>query len=1068
MIILFIYLHLSCVDLYFIYAVKSLRIEKIAVLFARHIKFIRKGICQNSFNAVISYSLLLGVLFISQINQSRSGQISSANICPVQSSGEYIDTSVAELYQYPPEDWNRFDRLRFDSHCMQLLEADQGMESSRTGIENTDRRSPYTLQSPAAEKRIPEQVSGAEKYLAMAGEFFSNSPEPGIVTKTVYGLGQDAADDGIRQFLNHFGTARVHLGWDKNLSLKNSQFDLLMPLYDQGDNLVFTQGSLHRTDSRTQANLGAGWRYFSPLYMLGGNLFGDYDLSRDHARMGAGVEYWRDFLKLGANGYLRLTDWKDSPALENYRERPASGWDIRAQAWVPSLPQLGGKLTYEQYYGKEVALFGVDNRQKSPHAITAGINYTPVPLITLGAEQRQGQPGKSDTRLTMDMNYQFGVPWRTLVDPTAVAGMRSLTGSRYDLVERNNNIVLEYRRKEVLRLHTAGLVTGKAGEQKSLQVSVTSSYGLSHIDWEASALNAAGGKIVQNGADYAVVLPAYQTTVHAVNTYTVSGVAVDRKGNRSERSDTQVTVLAPEVNRQNSTFTPASSVLPADGKSTQVLTLALRDENNQALDIGVKDISLKSSALKSASVSALTRQSAGMYTVTVTAGTDVETVSLTPAVSGITLSSAVVTVNSVTPDAGQSQFSANPETIIADNTATSTLTLVVKDAQGDPLTGLKDHLTFTVKDSNGKTPASGVITESAITESAIKGIYTATLKGTTTEKYTIVPEYNGTVMGRLSASVIMTYSSPDRMYSSVSTDKVSYIPGDDIKVTVMLRDATNKPVSGAKAVLEGEGVQVENATPKGTTGWTDNNDGIYNSLYTAKKTGTSLKAILKLKGWGSAVLSEPYEISPGTEMAESVNTQLNAHNYPADGTFPTTGFTGATFTIIPKNNVSASDYIWTTNAAWVSVTSGVVKFTGKGDGNKVVITGRLKSGPGKNIEYSFRLNGWFINKGSTWLSWSDANTYCSSQSGYRLATVEQIIGSTALPFGTRGDAGGLWSEWGSLSRYPGANFPGFNVWSSDEDGMDYHYSVNLDGGYVFSTVDDHLYTGIVCRTGLSP
>lgn len=41
--------------------------------------------------------------------------------------------------------------------------------------------------------------------------------------------------------------------------------------------------------------------------MLGGNLFGDYDLSRDHARLGAGGEYWRDFLKLSANGYLRLT-----------------------------------------------------------------------------------------------------------------------------------------------------------------------------------------------------------------------------------------------------------------------------------------------------------------------------------------------------------------------------------------------------------------------------------------------------------------------------------------------------------------------------------------------------------------------------------------------------------------------------------------------------------------------------------------------------------------------------------------------------------------------------------------
>ncbi|MBJ4792044.1 inverse autotransporter beta domain-containing protein, partial [Salmonella enterica subsp. enterica serovar Goldcoast] len=162
------------------------------------------------------------------------------------------------------------------------------------------------------------------------------------------------AGGAFQQWLSHFGTARVQLDADKNCSLKNSQFDLLLPLYDQGDNFVFTQGSLHRTDSRTQASLGAGWRHSTSTYMLGGNLFGDFDLSRDHARAGAGLEYWRNFLKLGVNSYLRLSGWKDSPDLEDYQERPANGWDVRGQAWVPSLPQLGGKLTYEQYYGKEV------------------------------------------------------------------------------------------------------------------------------------------------------------------------------------------------------------------------------------------------------------------------------------------------------------------------------------------------------------------------------------------------------------------------------------------------------------------------------------------------------------------------------------------------------------------------------------------------------------------------------------------------------------------------------------------------------------------------------------------
>ncbi|MGX5025295.1 inverse autotransporter beta domain-containing protein, partial [Enterobacter sp. UPMP2060] len=601
-----------------------------------------------------------------------------------------------------------------------------------------------------------EQAQKMAGYASQAGRFLAGSAKSDGAISMARGMTTGEAGGVLQQWLSHFGTARVKLGADKNFSLKNSQFDLLMPLYDQDYDMVFSQVSLHRTDSRSQANLGAGLRHFTPTYMLGGNMFGDYDMSRDHARMGVGVEYWRDFLRLSINSYMRLSGWKDSPDLSDYQERPANGWDVRAQTWVPSLPQLGGKLTYEQYYGREVALFGVDSRQRNPHAIAAGINYTPVPLITLGAEQRQGQSGKSDTRLIVDVNYQLGEPWRAQVDPTSVAAMRNLSGSRYDLVERNNNIVLEYRRKEIIRLHTLDQVTGQPGEQKSLGVSVTSTYGLSHIDWYAQALSAAGGKITQNGADYAVLLPAYQSSAQGVNTYTVSCVAVDTKGNRSDRSDIQVSVQAPEVNKQTSTFTPVSSVLSADGKSTQVLTLTLRDENNQPVDIDVKDISLKTGVLKSATVSALTRKSVGVYTVTVTAGTDAETVPLTLSVSGITLPPAGVTIISTTPDAGQSVFTATPESIVADNTATSTLTLVAKDVQGNPLTNLKGSLTFVVKDSSGKTPASGVITESAITESSTKGMYTANMKGAVSDKYTVVPEYNGTAMGSLSTSVTLT------------------------------------------------------------------------------------------------------------------------------------------------------------------------------------------------------------------------------------------------------------------------------------------------------------------------
>ncbi|MBN4752215.1 inverse autotransporter beta domain-containing protein, partial [Escherichia coli] len=140
------------------------------------------------------------------------------------------------------------------------------------------------------------------------------------------------------------------------------------------------------------------------------NTFIDHDLSRSHTRIGVGAEYWRDYLKLSANGYIRASGWKKSPDIEDYQERPANGWDIRAEGYLPAWPQLGASLMYEQYYGDEVGLFGKDKRQKDPHAISAEVTYTPVPLLTLSAGHKQGKSGENDTRFGLEVNYRIGEP----------------------------------------------------------------------------------------------------------------------------------------------------------------------------------------------------------------------------------------------------------------------------------------------------------------------------------------------------------------------------------------------------------------------------------------------------------------------------------------------------------------------------------------------------------------------------------------------------------------------------------------------------------------------------------
>lgn len=229
-----------------------------------------------------------------------------------------------------------------------------------------------------ADNNVEKNVAS---FAANAGTFLSSQPDSDATRNFITGMATAKANQEIQEWLGKYGTARVKLNVDKDFSLKDSSLEMLYPIYDTPTNMLFTQGAIHRTDDRTQSNIGFGWRHFSGNdWMAGVNTFIDHDLSRSHTRIGVGAEYWRDYLKLSANGYIRASGWKKSPDIEDYQERPANGWDIRAEGYLPAWLQLGASLMYEQYYGDEVGLFGKDKRQKDPHAISAEVTYTPVPL----------------------------------------------------------------------------------------------------------------------------------------------------------------------------------------------------------------------------------------------------------------------------------------------------------------------------------------------------------------------------------------------------------------------------------------------------------------------------------------------------------------------------------------------------------------------------------------------------------------------------------------------------------------------------------------------------------------
>lgn len=545
--------------------------------------------------------------------------------------------------------------------------------------------------------------------LAAAGSALSQRDSGEAAEGLARSAATGALNNSVEEWLSQFGTARVQLNLDDKFKTNGSEADLLVPLYDNKSTILFTQLGFRHQDDRNTGNLGLGARHFAGDWMLGANTFYDNDFTGDNRRLGLGAEAWRDYLKLSANGYFRLSDWHQSRDFADYDERPANGYDLRAEGWLPAYPQLGAKLMYEQYQGDEVALFGKDNRQKDPWAFTGGITYTPVPLITVGAQHRAGKDGQNDSQLSLQLNYRLGESWNKQLDPDLVAASRTLAGTRYDLVERNNNIVLDYRKQETVTLKLPEKTAGKSRGTVALTFSVKTKNPLQRIDWDAPALIAAGGSITQVGDNrLSITLPAYQAA--GANTYRIAGVAYDTKGNSgSATADIQVEV--GDVSVGSSSMTASPDTLPADGKSTSTISVKLVDADGnpvpgmaKSLSASVKEKQLAATyaanlPAKDATVTTVEETSPGVYQAIVTAGTRAGTVTVASSFNDTALPEITIsqqadnTTGRITSDA----IIVSTDNSVANNTAINTVTATITDAAGNKLANVP--VTFSLSGS---------------------------------------------------------------------------------------------------------------------------------------------------------------------------------------------------------------------------------------------------------------------------------------------------------------------------------------------------------------------------------
>ena len=696
------------------------------------------------------------------------------------------------------------------------------------------------------------------------------------------------ASSSAQQWLSQFGTARVQLNVDDNGNWDDSAIDFLAPLYDNKKSMLFTQLGMRAPDGRVTGNLGMGVRtFYLENWMFGGNVFFDDDFTGKNRRVGVGAEAWTDNLKLSANTYVGTTDWHSSRDFDDYNEKPADGYDVRAEGYLPAYPQLGAKLMYEQYYGDKVALFDTDHLQSNPSAVTTGLSYTPIPLVQLAVNYKRGQDSLEDTQFQVNFRYDLGRPWSYQVNPENVRLQRSLAGSRYDLVERNNQIVLQYQKKDRQSVSNLGLqitvdnspsdgltpnsaqvyATDKDGQPVRNAPIIWSLTGSAKLNTSSTVTNESGISTV----NFTNTLP------EAVQITAKSGAASATQN--SQFNPVKVSNIMLKITKNNSI---------ADGKTPNHAVATVTDINNHPIaNTPVQWKIDKPATLKNLQT---TTNASGQVT------TD-----FTSTAAGTVILTAIAGDKSASQ---QGQFISDPANYVIDTM------VVTKD--GSPANGTTPNaVTVTVKDSNGAPISKVNVTLSADKSTVLFG---STLKAKspkvskafqTNSEGSLTVAFTDTV----AESVLLTATLDNantktgiaKFIADSHTAKISALTVTSGAVangtatnqaTVTVVDANGNPLSGVEVTWSQDGSALLGASPKTdangqtTVTFTDTKAQTVNITATANNSSLS-KPSTFIGDSGSVKISAltvtSGAVANGTATNQATATVVDANGNPLSG-----------------------------------------------------------------------------------------------------------------------------------------------------------------------------------------
>ncbi|EHG7580247.1 MULTISPECIES: YchO/YchP family invasin [Citrobacter] len=361
---------------------------------------------------------------------------------------------------------------------------------------------------------------------------------------------RDALSEQVNQqletWLSPWGNASVNVQVDNEGNFNGSRGSWFIPWQDNTRYLTWSQLGLTQQDDGLVSNVGIGQRWARDGWLLGYNTFYDNLLDENLQRAGLGAEAWGEYLRLSANYYQPFASWQTHT--DTLEQRMARGYDLSAEMRMPFYQHLNTRVSVEQYFGDSVDLFDSGTGYHNPVAVSLGLNYTPVPLVTVTAQHKQGESGVSQNNLGLNLNYRFGVPLKKQLSASEVAASQSLRGSRYDNPQRNNLPTMEYRQRKTL---SAFLATPPwdlhAGETVALKLQVRSLHGVRHLTWQGDtqALSLTSGPDPDSIDGWTIIMPAWDNSEGATNRWRLSVVVEDEKGQRVSSNEITLALTEP-------------------------------------------------------------------------------------------------------------------------------------------------------------------------------------------------------------------------------------------------------------------------------------------------------------------------------------------------------------------------------------------------------------------------------------------------------------------------------------------------------------------------------------------